>query len=97
MLVSNMPDVTRVRVVVGGRVQGVGFRYATYQRAVSMGIAGWVRNLPSGEVEVEAQAAPGDIDDFVAWLRVGPRSAIVRTVHVERTLVDPALDVFSIR
>ncbi|HYH28322.1 MAG TPA: acylphosphatase, partial [Actinomycetota bacterium] len=40
----------RVRVLVSGRVQGVFFRQSTHELAADLGLAGWVRNLPSGEV-----------------------------------------------
>jgi acylphosphatase len=42
---------TRVSVIVHGRVQGVAFRHYTCQRALELGVTGWVRNLPDGEVE----------------------------------------------
>ncbi|KKR71916.1 MAG: Acylphosphatase [Microgenomates group bacterium GW2011_GWC1_41_8] len=42
----------RVHVLISGRVQGVGFRFAVKQKAEEMGIVGWVRNLPDGRVEV---------------------------------------------
>jgi len=51
------------RVVVRGRVQGVGFRYWVRRRANSLGIAGWVRNLPDGRsLEALAQAEPAVLD-----------------------------------
>ena len=45
-------DKAQVRIVVRGRVQGVGFRYAATQEARGLGLTGWVRNLPDGRVEI---------------------------------------------
>ena len=92
-----MPEVIRARALVHGRVQGVGFRYATLSRARMLGVVGWVRNLPSGEVEVEAQGSPGGVEKLIDWLRVGPRSAIVVDVRVAPATVDPDADAFMIR
>ena len=49
---------------VNGRVQGVGFRYFVVREAQSLGLAGWVRNLPDGRVEVLASGPPDIVDAF---------------------------------
>jgi len=54
------------RVVYSGRVQGVGFRYATQELADGFAVAGYVRNLPNGQVEVVAQGAPEEVEAFLA-------------------------------
>src|SRR3982751_2540845 len=58
----DMPPSERVavRVLVSGRVQGVGFRDFTLRKAQQLRLAGWVRNLPSGEVEAYAEGARED-------------------------------------
>lgn len=61
-----------VRVIVSGRVQGVGFRAFAAARARAAGLAGFVRNLPSGEVESEVAGAPDEIESYLADLRRGP-------------------------
>ena len=68
------------RYRVSGRVQGVGFRFAACAEAQRLGITGWVRNLPNGDVEA---LACGDADQllvFGQWLHRGPRSARVTDV-----------------
>ncbi len=95
-----MPDVSAlkaVRVTVTGRVQGVGFRYTTVLEAKVRGLAGWVRNLSDGRVEVLAQGSPEAVDELVAWLGDGPRQASV--LEAEATTVEPdeALTTFSVR
>ena len=63
--------------VVGGRVQGVGFRYFVMREAQALGLAGWVRNLPDGRVEVLAAGEPGLIDALEGRLWHGPPHARV--------------------
>ena len=65
---------------VSGRVQGVGFRYATQQAARDIGVNGWVRNRRDGDVEGVAEGETTSLDAFVDWLRQGPRHAVVGDV-----------------
>ena len=67
----------RRRYLIGGRVQGVGFRYFAQRSAARLGITGWVRNLPDGRVEMEAQGSPESLISLEAALRQGPRTAMV--------------------
>lgn len=60
-----------------GRVQGVGFRWWTRERALSAGIRGTVRNLEDGSVLVEAEGEPATLDGFIEELRKGPPTAVV--------------------
>jgi len=76
----------RVRVIVHGRVQGVGFRAATAHEARKIGVGGWVRNLLDGSVEVDAWGDPASVDALVAWLRHGPSYAHVTALDVDDTL-----------
>lgn len=63
---------TRRRYVISGRVQGVGFRQFTADKARSLKIAGWVRNLADGNVEAEAEAEAAVIAEFETYLQKGP-------------------------
>ncbi len=72
-----------LRVVVTGRVQGVGFRAFVVLRAREQALAGWVRNWPDGSVEVEAHGSPGALEAFVEALREAPRHARVEHAVVE--------------
>ena len=74
----------RVRVRVRGRVQGVGFRYATVRAAARHGVAGVVRNLPDGSVQVEVEGDRESVDAVLGFLREGPPSAVVDEVDVVR-------------
>ncbi len=72
-----------VRVVVSGRVQGVGFRAFVIRRAGELGVAGWVRNRPDGAVEAEAFGREPELLRFVEALRVGPGHARVERAAEE--------------
>jgi len=67
--------------IVGGRVQGVGFRYFVMREAQALGLAGWVRNLPDGRVEVLAAGEPGSIDALEGRLWHGPPHARVSEIE----------------
>jgi acylphosphatase len=73
----------RLHAVVSGRVQGVGFRASAQQVAQRLGLAGWVRNLADGRVELEAEGPPVVLDQLLAWLRKGPSLSRVDGVEVD--------------
>lgn len=75
------PTVRR-RVVVEGRVQGVGYRVSCVHEATRAGLAGGVRNLRDGGVEAIFEGRADRVDELVAWCRRGPRHADVRQVRV---------------
>lgn len=80
-------DVVRLRVVVRGSVQGVGFRWATEREATRLGLAGSVRNRLDGAVEAEVEGGAAPVDAMLAWLRHGPPSA--RVDALEARPVEP--------
>jgi len=71
----------RVRLRVRGRVQGVWFRGATREKALSLGLSGWVRNLPDGSVEALAQGPAWAVEELAAWCRRGPSGARVDSIE----------------
>ena len=74
---------TRVRVVVTGRVQGVWFRDSCRTEARANGVAGFVRNRGDGAVEAEFEGPAAAVARMVAWSRDGPPRARVDSVAVE--------------
>ena len=72
----------RAHVHVHGAVQGVFFRIETRDRARSMGVSGWVRNLPDGAVEAVFEGEDARVDSMIAWSRRGPAGADVDDVDV---------------
>ena len=74
----------RLKVVVKGEVQGVGFRWAVQRQAGQLGLTGYAENLPDGTVRVEAEGDPDRLDQLEAFLHQGPRWAEVASLDSER-------------
>jgi acylphosphatase len=87
----------RVRFRIAGMVQGVGFRFSTRHEAARLGLVGYVRNLPSGEVEGEAEGPTERVDRFLAWCRLGPGGSRVDRCHVDELPVRGDEPRFEIR
>ena len=92
-----MPDRARAHIVVAGLVQGVAFRAATVDAARRLGVKGWVRNLPDGRVEAEAEGERARVEALVAWCRRGPPAARVEDVQVAWSHPRGDLGPFGIR
>jgi acylphosphatase len=73
----------RVHLIVVGRVQGVCFRDYTRSEARRLGVTGWVRNLPTGDVEVLAEGPEEMLNDLVNWCRSGSPMAKVIDLSVQ--------------
>jgi acylphosphatase len=71
------------RIVVSGRVQGVGFRWFTRDAATREGVRGWVRNLPDGRVEAFVEGEAEAVTRVERAVRLGPRGARIETVFVD--------------
>lgn len=69
--------------VVHGTVQGVFYRASAEQEARRLGVAGWVRNLPDGSVELLVEGDDAAVDRMLAWAGRGPSRAEVTRVDVE--------------
>lgn len=78
----------RVRIEVFGKVQGVGFRWFTRERARRWGLVGWVRNRRDGSVEIVTEGPASSIDGLIEMLRKGPPGASVTSI--ERSEADDA-------
>lgn len=81
------PSHCAVHALVGGRVQGVGFRWFVMREARALGVRGWVRNRMDGDVELHAEGDRRAVDALLAAVARGPSSG--RVDHVERSSVDP--------
>ena len=80
----NVRDYRRtVRIVVHGRVQGVGFREVTRRFAEERGVCGWIRNCEDGSVTGMLQGSAESVEAVLAFVRVGPRGALVSTVEID--------------
>ena len=77
------PMEIRAHVLVSGLVQGVGYRYFVFNRAIHLGLVGYVRNIFSGEVEIEIEGDRSLIEQFIKEVKVGPRVAQVKDLKIE--------------
>ena len=77
------------QVFYEGRVQGVGFRYSVRQIATGFDVAGWVRNLPDGRVELLAAGDPGEVADFLEAIRDSDLGSFIRN-HTPHEIPPPA-------
>jgi len=87
----------RLHAIVSGHVQGVSFRYYTVLRAQELGVAGWVRNLDDGSVEVMAEGARDNLETLLAFLRTGPMSAQVTTINYDWLDTNHEFEDFNVR
>ncbi|MEP7381768.1 MAG: acylphosphatase [Gemmatimonadota bacterium] len=69
-----------VHIEVAGKVQGIGFREFVQEQARGLHLAGWVRNLSSGNVEIAASGSEAAVRSLLAAVREGPEGAIVKQV-----------------
>lgn len=72
---------TRVHLLITGRVQGVYFRHHTMEKAVELGLKGWVRNRVDGKVEAVFEGVPAQVIEMVHWCQTGPTYANVTDVQ----------------
>jgi acylphosphatase len=80
------------RVLISGKVQGVGFRYSLAERARNLNIQGWCRNLPDGRLEAWLQGTLAPMTEILAWIEQGPPQSVVEHVDVEnQAVLEPML------
>ncbi len=86
----------RARIYVSGRVQGVYYWKNARRSALSLGLTGWVRNLPDRRVEAVAEGERGLVAEFLGWCREGPSMAIVRAMEVSWEAATGEFETFRI-
>ncbi|MEY2665537.1 MAG: hypothetical protein RLZZ480_642 [Candidatus Parcubacteria bacterium] len=82
--------------VVAGKVQGVRYRTYVQESATGLSLAGYVKNLPDGTVEVVAQGLPDTLKEFVEFLNEGSLLAKVESVSIDWRSVRVTYDDFSV-
>lgn len=85
------------KVLLSGRVQGVGYRYFTESRAAKYNIKGYVRNTLDNKVEIICQGEKEDLERFIEEVKKGPSLAVVTDVKVEEIQNSPAYHDFEIK
>ncbi|OGL77929.1 hypothetical protein A3J43_00735 [Candidatus Uhrbacteria bacterium RIFCSPHIGHO2_12_FULL_54_23] len=86
-----------LRLVISGRVQGVGFRWFVQREAEKLKLTGQVKNLPDGTVEVAAFGEKGALEELLNLCRQGPRASRVNDIHVKWDDAEMIPTEFSIR
>ncbi len=92
----HLPMLKRINVFYSGKVQGVGFRFTTEEIARGLGIAGWVRNLRDGRVELIAEAEESALRDFLSRIEQYFKNYI-RDINVEWQVPTGEFKDFTIR
>jgi acylphosphatase len=87
----------RIHVVAGGIVQGVCFRYYAQREAETLGVTGWVRNLPDGRIEAVVEGGDADVFKMVKWLRHGPPGAVIDEFQSEEESYSGEFPDFRVR
>jgi acylphosphatase len=90
-------DRARLSLRVKGRVQGVGFRFATRDEASRLALGGWVRNTSDGDVEVVAEGPTALLQRLATWCHVGPPGALVTNIDEHWLPYTGEFDGFGIR
>jgi acylphosphatase len=80
---KNLMDKAAVKLIVSGRVQGVGFRYYIARIAFELELTGYVRNLFSGEVEIYAEGRKEFLEELVKRAKLGPSHSLVDSASVQ--------------
>lgn len=86
----------RIKALVSGHVQGVGFRYFIQSNALKYNLTGWVKNLSNGDVSLEAQGDKIDIKKFLEVLKNGTPFAKVQNISINEIPLDSLEKKFKI-
>lgn len=84
------------RALITGRVQGVCFRAETAATAHKLGVRGFARNLPTGQVEIIASGPQQALQELIAWLQHGPQLACVDDALIDWDDTSPLGDSFEV-
>ncbi|MBN2356435.1 acylphosphatase [candidate division KSB1 bacterium] len=90
-------EFVRVKIVVHGDVQGVGFRYFACAQAGRLNLKGYVRNLPNYCVETEVEGLKDDVEAYIESLRQGPPLSQVTKMEVSSQTYSNEFTDFHIR
>ena len=71
----------RIKLLITGKVQGVGFRFFVKEKADTLGVRGYVRNLKDGSVYATAQGRDCALDNLLNWCYRGPKGAYVKNIE----------------
>lgn len=86
-----------IHIIVKGKVQGVFFRATTSEKAAQLGLKGWVRNLPDGNVEVMAEGEKENLNKLAEWCKIGTDRSVVDSVEIEKLPYENRFTDFQIK
>jgi len=84
------------KVIVKGLVQGVGYRYFCYRKAIEYEINGYAKNLFNGDVELEIEGEKNMINEFLKELKLGPANAKVNSLLIKAIPFENKYDDFTV-
>ncbi len=84
-------------IKIFGNVQGVSFRYYTFQKARELNLVGWIKNAPDDTVEILAQGEKQNLEKLIAWAREGPPGAEVKKTVLAWRQPQEIFSTFEIR
>ena len=87
----------RAEILVNGLVQGVGFRYFVYREALKLGLAGFTKNLFTGEVLTIVEGEKSLVEELYKKIKVGPGHASVKNCKVDWLNPKNEFNTFEIR
>lgn len=73
------------RLIIEGRVQGVGYRASFAEEASVLGLQGWVRNRRDGSVEAVVEGDAAAIEAIIQWAKRGPPASTISTITIENS------------
>ena len=80
---ANKLEQLSYKILITGRVQQIGFRFYTQQKALELEVTGSVQNLPNGDVIIIAFGPEKSMLEFINWLHRGPSRAMVTNVELQ--------------
>lgn len=87
----------RLTLLISGKVQGVGYRASTADKANHLGLTGYAENLPNGHVKVVAEGNPEALASLSHWCRKGPPAAEVASIDAEESAATSGFSDFAVR
>jgi len=90
-------DLKAIKVVVKGRIQGVGYRANTHKKATQLGITGYIRSVQGREIELVAEGKEEALEELIEFLEEGPSGAEIEECQVEWIEVTDEFIRFSIK
>ncbi len=90
-------EIKTFRILISGRVQGVGFRYFAHDKAVQFKISGYAQNTHDDKVEIVCQGQKDDLDMFIISVKTGPALAYISGFILEEIADFSLYDLFEIK